>query len=203
MTESDRVSGASKYRVDPNIKQVGLDEFQGAFEQQLRPDTKFTVTGVYRNNINFQNSVLPAARWTPTARTNPLTNQPLTVYRWNNRAVGEQYLITNYAGFQYLAPDGSVIGTANPFRNYYSALFVLQKAMTHRWAGQISYVWSRTKGTVDNNGNENQQGTQFQTPNLALINADGFVTNDRTHELKTYVSYQIPVIAFCSTTNAL
>ncbi len=194
LTENDRVSGASKYRVDPNIKQVGLDEFQGAFEQQLAPAIKFTATGVYRNNINFVNSVLPAARWTPTARTNPLTNQPLTVYRWNNRPVGEQYLITNYAGFQYLAPDGSVIGTANPFRKYYSALFVLQKAMTHRWAGQISYVWSRTNGTVDNNGNENQQGTQFQTPNLALINADGFVTNDRTHELKTYVSYQIPVI---------
>jgi len=194
LTEIDRVSGASKYTVDPNIKQVGLDEFQGAFEQQLRTNMKFTATGVYRNNINFVNSVLPAARWTPTARTNPLNNQPITVYRWNNRNVGEQYLITNYQGFQYLAPDGSVIGTANPFRTYSAAMFVLQKAMSHRWAGQISYVWSQTKGTVDNLGTENQQGSQFQTPNRALIFSEGNATNDRTHELKTYVSYQIPVV---------
>jgi len=194
LTEIDRVSGASKYTVDPNIKQVGLDEFQGAFEQQLATNMKFTATGVYRNNINFINSVLPAARWTPTARTNPLTNQPITVYRWNNRNVGEQYLITNYEGFQYLAPDGSVIGTANPYRTYTAAMFVLQKSMSHRWAGQLSYVWSRTKGTVDNLGTENQQGTQFQTPNRALINSDGYATYDHPHELKTYASYQIPVI---------
>jgi hypothetical protein len=115
------------------------------------------------------------------------------MYRWANRAVGEQYLITNYDGFQYLAPDGSTIGTAHPSRKYYGAILMVQKAMTHRWAGQVSYVWSRTKGTVNNTGTENQQGSQFQTPNLALINVDGKATNDRTHEFKTYISYQIPV----------
>ena len=43
-------------------------------------------------------------------------------------------------------------------------------------------------------GTENQQGSQFQTPNLALVNADGFATNDRTHEFKTYMSYQVPSV---------
>lgn len=194
LTEVDRVSGASKYRVDPNIKQVGLDEFNASWEQQLAPEVKFTATGVYRNNINFINSVLPDARWSAVARTNPLTNAPITVYRWNNRAVGEKYLIENYSGFNYLAPDGTVIGTANPFRRYGSMILVLQKAMSHRWGGQVSYVWARTTGTVNNTGTENQQGSQFQTPNLALVNVEGHATNDRTHEFKTYMSYQIPVI---------
>ena len=194
LTEIDRISGASKYRVDPDIKQVGLDEVNAAWEQQLRPDMKFTATGIYRNNLNFINSVLPAARWSTVTRTNPLTNQPLTIYRWANRSVGEQYLITNYDGFKYQAPDGSTIGTANPYRKYKGMMLVLQKAMTHRWAAQLSYVWSRTEGTVDNTGTENQQGTQYQTPNRALINADGYATNDRTHEFKTYLSYQVPVI---------
>ncbi len=193
LTEINRVSGASKYTVDPNIKQVGLDEFNGAFEQQLRPEVKFVATGIYRNNINFINSVLPGAEWSPVARTNPLTGQPFTLYRWANRAIGEQYLITNYSGFQYLAPNGSVIGTANPYRRYTSVILQLQKAMTHRWGGQVSYVWSRTKGTVNNAGTENQQGAQFQTPNLALINSDGFAVNDLTNEFKAYISYQIPV----------
>ena len=79
-----------------------------------------------------------------------------------------------------------MIGTANPYRKYYGAMMVLQKVMSHRWSGQISYVWSRTTGTVNNNCTENQQGAQFQTPNLALVNVDGHAINDRTHEFKTY-----------------
>ena len=31
------------------------------------------------------------------------------------------------------------------------------------WAGQVSYVWSRTRGTADNIFFENQQSSQFQT----------------------------------------
>ncbi len=194
LTEIDRVPGASKYRVDPDIKQVGLDEVNASWEQQLRPEVKFTATGIYRNNINFVNSVLPGARWTPITRTNPLTNQPITMYRWANRDVGEQYLITNYKGFQYLAPDGSALGTADPFRTYKGLMLVLQKAMTHRWAGQVSYVWAQTRGTVDNTGTENQQGSQFQTPNRALVFSEGDATYTRTHEFKTYLSYQVPVV---------
>jgi hypothetical protein len=194
LTETDRVSGVSKFTVDHNINQVGLDEVITAWEQQLRSDTKLTATAVYRDNINFISSVLPAARWTPVVRTNPLTGQPITVYRWNNRSVGEHLQITNYDGLEYLASDGSAVGTARPSRKYASMILVLQKAMAHRWAGQVSYVWSRTSGTVDNLFVENQQTQQFVTPNRAEINANGVATNSRTHELKTYATYQIPAI---------
>jgi hypothetical protein len=36
--------------------------------------------------------------------------------------------------------------------------------------------------------------SQFQTPNLALVNSDGLVGFDRTHELKIFAGYQIPKI---------
>ena len=193
-TEIDRVSGISKYTVGGQINQVGLDQIGAAWEQQLRPDTKITATAVYRNNVNFVNSVLPDARWSPLVRTNPLTGQPITVYQWNNREVGEHLQIVNPDGFEYRALDGSVVATAAPSRKYYSMILMAQKAMTHRWAGQVSYVWARTGGTVDNIFTENQQSDQFQTPNRAVINADGLATNDRTHELKSYVSFQVPAI---------
>ena len=90
LTETDRVSGASKYRVDPNINQVGLDEFIASWEQQLRERYEiYGRPGSTATTSTSQHSVLPAARWTPIVRTNPLTNQPITVYRWNNRSVGE------------------------------------------------------------------------------------------------------------------
>ena len=53
---------------------------------------------------------------------------------------------------------------------------------------------SRTKGTIDNTGSNNQYSSNpvWQTPNASLINSDGYATYDRTHEFKAYVSYQIP-----------
>ena len=124
-----------------------------------RPSGNSPATGViYRNNINFINSVLPDARWTPTARTNPLTNQPITVYRWNNRTVGEKYLIRTTTDSQYLAPDGSVVGTASPYRKYYGMILVLQKAISPPLGRAGSHVWSRTKGTVNNTAPRTSRG---------------------------------------------
>ena len=204
LTEIDRSPQFGKYSVDPNIKQVGMDEINGSFEQMLRPNVKLTVTGIYRNNLNFINSIFPAARWSAISRSiptcsgcapgNQLSGQ-YTAWRWANRGqVPEQYLITNYDGFQFLAADGSVIGTANPYRKYNGLMFILQKAMGNRWAAQVSYVWSRTKGTIDNSSLQNQWNYNWQTPNASLINADGLATMDRTHEVKTYLSYQVPTI---------
>lgn len=193
LTEADRSVGAGKYSVDPKLKQAGLDEVNAAFEQMLRRDVKLTVTGVYRNNTDFIGSVLSGATWTPITRTNGFAGTTYTAWKWANRAtIPEHYLITNYDGFQYVSPGGGGVGTANPYRRYAALMMVLQKAMGNRWAAQLSYVLSRTKGTVNNTGTENQSTTNFQTPNAALINSDGFSTYDRTHEFKAYVSYQIP-----------
>ena len=94
---------------------LGLDEFNIAFDQQLRRDMRFAVTGIWRDYRNFINSVIPDARWTTTSVTNTLTNQPLTLYRWANRAETDQdYFISNIKGYQYRDPAGNVLGTADP-----------------------------------------------------------------------------------------
>ncbi len=204
LTEIDRSPSFGKYRVDPDIKQLGLDDFNASWEQMLTPVIKMSMTGMYRKSFNFINSVFPGATWTPYTRTVPscedcsdtsLGGQTFTAYRWANRgAVPEQYLITNYDGFQYMDASGNVLGVANPYKRYYGAMFVLQKGMSNRWGGQLSYVWSRTKGTIDNSGAQDQWGYNWQTPNAALINSDGYATFDRTHEFKLYLNYQVPVI---------
>jgi hypothetical protein len=73
-------------------------------------------------------------------------------------------------------------------------MFVLSKRYTDRWQAQVSYVFSKTTGNVDNTGSGQIATRQFETPNLALINAEGRVTFDRPHEFKLLGSYQIPVI---------
>ena len=50
---------------------------------------------------------------------------------------------------------------------------VLNKRYTNRWQAQISYVLAKATGNVDNTGSAQVATRQFETPNLALVNADG------------------------------
>jgi len=194
LTEIDRVP-ATIYRVADDIKHPRVDEITLAFERALSPSTRFVATGIWRENKDFVNSVSPSARWSPITVETDLNGQSLTVYQWANRIASQtDYVIRNVKGFQYLDPDGRVLGTLDPFRKYRALMLVLSKSLSNRWSGNISYVYSKATGNVDNTSGAQVNTRQFETPNLALVNADGRVTNDRPHEFKVLGSYQVPVI---------
>jgi hypothetical protein len=181
--------------VDDEIKHFGLTQTTVAFEQQLRRDMRFAVTGIWREWNNFVGAIIPGSTWTPFTRTNPLTNQPYTAYRWASRATTQPSEVTNYEGFRYVDPSGNLLGIADPYREYKGVMFVLTKSWSNRWQGQFSYVWSETEGSVANSGRSgNFGGGAFRNPNLGLTNAAGTLENDRTHELKLMGGYQVPRI---------
>jgi len=183
------------YKMYPNLKHPRVDEVYGALERALGSSMRLTVTGIYRENKNFMNSVSPNATWSPVSVTNLLTNSPITLYKWANRtATQTDFLITNVDGFQYKDPSGGVIGTVDAFRKYKAFMAVLNKRLSNRWTAQLSYVVSEATGTVDNTSDAQVSSRQFETPVLALVNSLGHLTNDRTHEFKVLGSYQIPVI---------
>jgi hypothetical protein len=207
--ECDRVPFSVPYKVDPNIKQPRVDEFTAGFERALGKGFRLAVTGIYRENKNFVDSVFPDARWEPITLTVPdyrlqptdppsaLAGQPLNVYSWVNRTDSQSNgLITNVDGFQYKDPSGNVIGTARAFRKYRGLMFVLSKRFTDRWQAQVSYVLSKSEGTSDNSSFSANAGIshQWETPNLALVNADGPLGEDRRNEVKIFASYQVPKI---------
>jgi hypothetical protein len=189
------------YKTDPNLTHPRVDEVYGAVERALGSSMRLTLTGIFRENKNFINSVSPAATWSPVIVTNGLTNSPLTLYRWANRAATQtDFLIRNVDGFQYRDPSGSVLGTVNAFRKYQAFMAVLNKRMSNRWTAQVSYVLSQATGTIDNTSGAQVSSRQFETPVLALVNVDGHLTNDRTHEFKVLGSYMIPVIEVSANT---
>ena len=87
-----------------------------------------------------------------------------------------------------------VIGTADPFRRYRAFMAVLSKRYANRWQAQISYVYAKATGNVDNTSAAQVATRQFETPNLALVNAEGPASYTPTHEFKVLGSYQIPRI---------
>lgn len=182
------------YKIASDIKHPRVDESTVGFERALTGSMRLSLTGVWRDNKNFVNSVPVSARYTPVTTTTD-TGKTLTVYRWTNRAASSSdFLIQNVKGFQYLDPNGAVLGTADPFRKYRAFMAVLNKRYTHRWQAQVSYVRAKATGNVDN-GSASQVATrQFESPNLALVNSTGEASFTPKHEFKLLGSYQIPVI---------
>lgn len=182
------------FRIDPNIKQPRVDEFTLAFERALSSTLRISVTGVWRKWTNALTSVLPDARWSPVAVNNPLTNQPITVFRWTNPAQSAtNLLIRNTHGFQYLGRDGSVIGTANSERRYRGIVVVLSKRFADRYQFQASYVGAHNEGGIDNTSQSSVRGRLFESATTALVNTYGGPTNFRPHEFKLLGAYVVPV----------
>jgi len=206
-TEFDR-SPTPIAQIDPDIKHPRVDEWTAGIERELTRDVRLSVTGIWRSDKNFQGAVYPDARWNRLSLTSdpdgadPSLNAiPVTAYEWANRDESENTILyTNVDGFQYLAPDGTVLGTASPERKYKGVMFVLDKRFADRWMGRVSYVWSKTEGTVGNNGSLPDTFSAaawnpfWQTPTLSLVNSYGRAINDRPHELKVYGTWQIPTI---------
>jgi hypothetical protein len=185
-----------QYNVDPDMKHPRVDEWTAGIERELTKDVRLSLTGIWREDKNIQGSVYPDARWTPIEVTNDLTGQPITVYEWDNQEASETTpLLTNPDGFVYRDSDGNALGSARAERKYKALMVVLDKRFTNRWQGRISYVLSKTEGSIDNDGaNSFGASTVFQTPTRALVNAFGRPVNDRTHEIKVYGTWQIPKI---------
>jgi hypothetical protein len=181
-------------KIDKDIKHPRVDESTIGFERALKGDMRLSLTGIWRDNKNFVNSVAPSARWTAVPTTDE-TGKAITLYQWTNRSTSNtDFVVRNVEGFQYLDPSGNVIGTADPFRKYRAFMAVLNKRYTNRWQAQISYVRANATGNVDNSGAAQISTRQFESPNLALVNSEGEASFTPKHEFKLLGSYQIPVI---------
>jgi hypothetical protein len=184
------------YGIDSGIKHPRTDEFNVSYETQLTSTLRLTATGIWRETNDFINNVIANARWRPVTLNNALTGQPFTGYFWaNSGSSNDSFFIRNTEGFQYIATDGSLIATADPNRSYKGLMLLLNSSLKKRFGYQLSYVLSKATGNVDNTGLGNWVGgTAWGSPNTAIINADGELTNSRRHEVKAYVSYQVPRI---------
>ncbi|MCX6544350.1 MAG: TonB-dependent receptor [Acidobacteria bacterium] len=184
------------YGISKDIKHPKTDELSAALEQQFFGNVRLVATGIWRTTGNFINNVINGALWSPIQRTNGLTHQPYTAYYWNNRnTTGENFYIRNIAGYQYKSTDGSVIATADPQRDYKALMLMLSRSLKNRWAFQASYVLSKAEGNVDNSGFGNWLGgNTWASPNTAIINNIGELTNSRRHEIKIYLTYQVPKV---------
>ena len=187
---------AQVFGISDDIKHPRTDDMNISFETQIWGGNRFTATGIWRTGGNFLNQVIGDARFSAVTLNNALTGQPFTGYRWANADVSdESFLIRNTEGFEYLDTNGGVIATAAPERKYRSLMLLLSNQLRNRLGYQISYILAKAEGNVDNTGfGTHLGGTGWFSPNTAVTNSYGELTNSRRHEFKAYFTYEIPKI---------
>jgi hypothetical protein len=123
-----------------------------------------------------------------------MTNQPMPLYKWANSADVANLEIGNIAQVPFTMTNGSTVISPEAYRSYRGFMLVFQRAMRNRWQAQVSYVYSQTKGTINNGTYSGISSGQYENANTALINTDGEATYGRPHEFKLFAGYQIPKI---------
>ncbi|HEX9492693.1 MAG TPA: TonB-dependent receptor, partial [Thermoanaerobaculia bacterium] len=168
--------GGSTTPVDPNLKGQYIDELLGGYEYEIAPNLAVGIKGTYRKLGRVIEDMLAV----------PITGD---------------YIITN---------PGSGIGRESGFydfehsvvvpkakRTYKGVELSANKRFSNNYQFFASYLWSRLEGNYDGTF---QVSTGQLDPNINsaydyadfLVNNSGRLSNDRTHQVKFYGSYQFP-----------
>ena len=114
----------------------------------------------------------PDARWeqktlTPRRRTIPLSRQAGARLHVDEprRLRGQRAPHQPRRASSTSTRDGQLLGAAQTERKYKGLMVVLDKRFSNRWQGRVSYVWSQTRGYLDNSGsNTYGHDSLWETP---------------------------------------
>ncbi|MCB1010003.1 MAG: TonB-dependent receptor, partial [Acidobacteria bacterium] len=165
--------GGSTEPVDPDLKGQYIDEILLGYEYEIAPNFAVGIQGTYRDL---------------------------------GRVI-EDFLIVESGGY-FIANPGEGLGSTGTFYDYstvpapkakreYKGIEVnARKRYSNGWQLYASYLWSQLEGNYDGLF---QNSTGQLDPNINsafdyfdfLVNADGKLTNDRTHTFKVNGSYTV------------
>ena len=186
------------YILDPGIRHPYMIQFTVGVERELFKDASLSVTYINRNFKNFVAAYNRNATYTiQTVNVPDPIGKSFAVYDNTGGADTPEWHITNVDNFApFFAPLLNPYGfSVNPYRKFWGIEVMLNKRFSNRWQLLASYVYSVTKGTMDNNSayEDIGFGRGSYDPNF-WINADGNVTNSPPHQIKVQGTYAIPVV---------
>jgi hypothetical protein len=101
LAEANEISGCTGFpgvstHIDPNLKRPTQWEYVGMIQQEVLPNLSVSVA-YYNRQVSklfgVRNLLVPASDYTPVTITNPVTNQPLTIYNQLASTRGLQNLL--------------------------------------------------------------------------------------------------------------
>jgi hypothetical protein len=187
--EYDRIT--QDWQLQDGIKHPYMNQYTVSLERELFRDASISVSYINREWKNLIGVYDIPAQYEPVSYYVGPLGRTDTLY---DLVSGSQhsYIIENINDGPY---RNSQMGKA--YRKYSGVEFLFNKRFSNRWQLMLSYVYSKTYGTIDNGqaddigwGGRNSQ--EAGDPNF-WINADGNATYDPTHMIKVQGTYILPL----------
>ena len=206
-SQGDGTVGDLRAEVDKNMDPVYQDEAILGFQTMIDADWSWGVSGTYRRLHNAIDDMEISA--TPQCggdgyigyvMGNP--GKTVTVYGDTNcdgTPDGYVNIDTSKQGFALYDADGNYLGQrgwVKPKRTYSSLEFQLDRAWDEKWSFNASYVlaWNRgnAEGPVNSDTDFDDTGRteNFDDP-WVNFGGDGYLPNDRRHQLKLRGTYAL------------
>jgi hypothetical protein len=167
-------TGGSTTTIDPDIKRPYNWEYSASVQRELR--ARLSVSAAYFNRrlrdlYGTKNTLVPPADYTPVTITNPLTNQPLTVYNQNVSTLGQV---------------AAVLSTRSELNSNYNGV---EFKAEQRFLNGADLFGGATIGRA--RGSVRGSSDDLNNPNV-LINSIGATGFDSTYQYKVAGSYPLP-----------
>ena len=192
------------WKLQDGIKHPYMNQFTFSLERELFRNASLSVTYINREWKNIIGVYDTQAVYEPVTYNVSALGKSFTVYELVSGDAHE-YVIENIKR----GPDRPYY-LGNPYRSYRGLEFLFNKRFSDKWQLILSYVYSQSKGTIDNE-QQGDVGWQKWAENSAItgdpnfwINADGRNTYDPTHMLKIQGTYVLPLdISFSASFRAV
>ncbi len=183
-TETLTTVPGQQYAMTPKIRQPRLDQYLLGVERQLAHGLVLSGTLVHRRHVDLIETVSQHGIFVPVAGEIPDTGQRVTLFDHLNAST-DVLVYTNPPGLE---------------RTYRAAILSVTRRFVANWQLDASYVYSRTRGNIDNLGSDESglggntpffDGRFLDTPN-SLVNAQGRLTHDQAHQVKLQGTRLVP-----------
>jgi hypothetical protein len=182
----DFVPGAMNYTVDPHLKNPYADQYSVGLDRELLPNFSVGATYIYKHEKNLIGWEDRGATYEKVDMVSPDNGETYAVWNQTSASGTNDFWITQPSRFGERFEQ-----------TYKAAMFSLTKRYAKNWLLSASVTWSRMKGLTNTAHSLSQQAmiwyTKYygQDPN-DLINARGYLSNDRTWVVKVSASYSFP-----------
>jgi len=190
------------YKLQDNIKHPYMNQFTFSLERELFRGASVSVSYINRDWKDIIGVYDTLAAYEPIDYYVSPLGKSFTIYELTSGDAHE-YMIENIKQ----GSDRPYV-TDKAYRKYQGVEFLFNKRFSNKWQLMLSYLYSKTKGTVDNGwaddiGWNSRNSQQMGDPNY-WINADGNATFDPTHMLKVQGTYVLPFdISFSASFRAI
>ena len=186
------VSTPSLNTIDDDVSSAYSDQISFGIEREIFEDVSIAATfiGKWERNLleDVDRAHLDVDRfrdtgdlvWNgyhPVTGTDPDTGNPVTFYEQDPGFVEPQWFLMN------------IPGTG---RKYRGLELKLNKRMSHNWAMQLSYVWSKGEGILNTSRSQSSGASGFYDDPNGMINARGRLENQREHQVKLLLTVRAP-----------